>query len=428
MLISHIWADNVDQEITLQGWIKHARGSWKIAFIELRDGSGFIQCVAEAKNLGEEKFAELSSLNIESALSLTGIVSKHPKKEEYELQVSSFHVYCATKDYPLGQKEHNPDFLFDQRHLHLRAPSQWAIQRIRNTIINATYQWFAAHDFIKIDSPIFTPSACEGTTELYEVEHVNGETMYLSQSGQLYLEAAISAHGRVFDFWPTFRAEKSKTRRHLNEFWMMDAEMAFVDNAGSLEIQEQLIYFIIQEVLRLHTNELAILWRDVSKLEIIKPEFLRKRYVDVIAELQAMGSDIKEGDDLGADDETILMKKYDQPMFVVGYPSGVKAFYMKEDPENPGYVKNADLLAPEWVGEVIGWSERESDYETLLRKIKEHSLPVEFFERYLDTRKYGGVPHSGFGYGLERIVRWVCGVHHIRETIPFPRYANRIRP
>ena len=298
MLISHITGADVGKEITLQGWIKHARGSGKIAFIELRDGSGFIQCVAEAKNLGDEQFAELAGLNIESALSLTGVVSKHPKKDEYELQVSAFHVYCATKDYPLGQKEHNPDFLFDQRHLYLRAPSQWAIQRVRNTIINATYQWFAAHDFIKIDSPIFTPSACEGTTELYEVEHVNGETMYLSQSGQLYLEAAISAHGRVFDFGPTFRAEKSKTRRHLNEFWMMDAEMAFVDNAGSLAIQEQLIYFIIQEVLRVNRKELEILDRDVSKLEIIKPEFLRKRYVDVIAELQAMGSDIKEGDDL----------------------------------------------------------------------------------------------------------------------------------
>ena len=428
MLISHITSEDVGKEVTLQGWIKHARGSGKIAFIELRDGSGFIQCVAEAKNLGEEQFSVLAGLNIESSLSLTGTVSKHPKKEEYELQVASFHVYCATKDYPLGQKEHNPDFLFDMRHLHLRAPSQWAIQRIRDTVIHATYDWMRDHDFTKIDSPIFTPNACEGTTELYEVEHVNGEKMYLSQSGQLYLEPAIASLGRVYDFGPVFRAEKSKTRRHLNEFWMMDAEVAFIQQEENMQIQEDLMYYIIQQVLEKNMKELEVLGRDVAPLQNIKAWFKRVKYVDWVNELIAMGFDVKQGDDIGSDIEMQYCEKIDQPIFVTNFPTSFKAFYFKEDPENPGTVLGADLLAPEGCGEIIWGGTREDDYDKLLHKIKEHGLPVEQFERYLDTRKYGGVPHAGFGYGLERIVRWVCGVHHIRETIPFPRYANRISP
>lgn len=427
-LIKHITADHIGQELTLYGWISQARASGKVAFIELRDGSGFIQCVGEESVLGEEKFDILKSLNIESAIRVTGTVSKHPKKELFELQISDLEVYCDTKDYPLGQKEHNPEFLFDNRHLHLRSKSQRAIQRVRDTIIHATYDWMRDHDFIKIDAPIFTPSACEGTTELYEVEHVNGEKMYLSQSWQLYIEAAIAAHGRVFDFGPTFRAEKSKTRRHLNEFWMMDAEMAFVTFEENLQIQEDLIYYIIQEVLTKNKAELEILWRDTKPLEAIQKPFLRWTHIQFIEELQKAGFDVKQGDDIGSDMEMQFMEKIDQPIFLTHFPIEIKAFYMPEDPKMPGYALCADLLAPEGCGEIIGGSQRISDYDELLARIKKHDLPVEFFDWYLDLRKYGGVPHGWFGYGLERIVRWLCGLHHIRETIPFPRYANRITP
>ena len=426
--IKKLTNESVGQEVTLRGWISQARASGKVAFIELRDGSGFIQCVAEPQFIGDEKFDIIKSLNIESALSVTGIISKHPKKELFELQVRDLEVYADTKDYPLGQKEHNPEFLFDNRHLYLRSKSQWAIQRIRNTVIYATYDWMRDNDFIKIDAPIFTPSACEGTTELYEVEHVNGETMYLSQSGQLYIEAAIAAHGRVFDFGPVFRAEKSKTRRHLNEFWMMDAEMAFVTFEENLQIQEDLIYYIIQQVLAKHMDDLALLERDPAPLQALKKPFIRWTHEQFIDELIKAGFDAKQGDDIGSDVEMQFMEKIDQPVFVTHFPLAIKAFYTKEDPNKPWYGLCADLLAPEGCGEIIGGAQRIDDYDTLLAKIKEHKLPEEFFDWYLDIRKYGGVPHGGFGYGLERIVRWVCGVHHIRETIPFPRYANRIKP
>ncbi|MFA5747871.1 MAG: asparagine--tRNA ligase [Candidatus Absconditabacterales bacterium] len=416
------------KEIQLGGWINHIRSSGKIAFVELRYGMGFIQLIIEKNNIGDNKFDELTACGIETSLIIKGSVCKHPKKEEYEIQVKELNIITKTNDYPIGQKEHGPEFLLDNRHLRLRSDKQRAIQRIRNTIIYANYDWLRNNNFIKIDAPIFTPTACEGTSNLYEVKHVNGESMYLSQSGQLYIEAAMMAHGRVFDFGPTFRAEKSKTRRHLNEFWMMDAEMAFVGHEGNLEIQENLIYYIIQEVLKLNQNELKILERDIVPLQKIKVPFIRKDYEDVIKELNKLGSDIKSGDDLGADDETILMNKYENCLFVEKYPKHVKAFYMKEDPKDKNYVLNADLLAPEGCGEIIGGSERESDYQKLLDRIKEEKLPVEYFNRYLDLRKYGGVPHSGFGFGLERLVRWICNLHHIRESIPFPRYANRITP
>lgn len=426
-LIKHIDSSFVGKEITVMGRISHARGSGKVCFIELRDGSGFMQCVAEETKLGE-RFDELKGQNIETSLSLTGTVSKHPKKEEYELQISDFKVYCSTKDYPLGQKEHNPDFLFDMRHLYLRSKSQWAVQRIRDTIIYATYDRMRDNDFIKIDAPIFTPNACEGTTELYEVEHVNGEKMYLSQSGQLYLEGALAWYGRIFDFGPVFRAENSKTRRHLNEFWMMDAEVAFIQQEENMELQEQLVYYIIQQVLQKNKAELAVLERDTKPLEEIKLPFVRKTHTEWVQELIDQGFPVKQGEDIGSDIEMEYMAKQTQPIFVTHFPIGIKAFYTKEDPNMPGFWLCADLLAPEGCGEVIGGSTREDDYDKLVAKIKEHNLPVEQFDRYLDVRKYGGVPHAGFGYGLERLVRRFCGLHHIRETIPFPRYANRIRP
>lgn len=354
LLIKHLTADHVDQSVTLQGWIQTMRSSGKVAFIELRDGTGYIQCVIEAKNFESSKFDELVSLGQESSLSLTGTVSKHPKKDEYELQVSDFLVYNKTNDYPLGTKDdHGPEFLFDNRHLYLRSKSQVAIQKIRDTVIHATYDWMRDHDFTKIDSPIFTPNACEGTTELYEVEHVNGEKMYLSQSGQLYLEPAIAALGRVYDFGPVFRAEHSKTRRHLNEFWMMDAEIAFIQQEENMQIQEDLIQYIIQEVLKKNGNELVILGRDPAPLKKINKPFKRVKYVDWVNELIALGFDVKQGDDIGSDIEMQYCEKIDQPIFVTNFPTSFKAFYFKEDPENPGTVLGADLLAPEGCGEII---------------------------------------------------------------------------
>lgn len=429
MLIKKISWDIVGQTVTLSGWVDKIRTSGKIAFILLRDGSEFIQCVIEEKHIWETAFTQITALWLESSLSLTGEISKHPKKEEYELQVRSFQIFTQTHDYPIGTKDdHGPDFLFDLRHLYLRSQSQWAIQRIRDTIIHATYDWMRDHDVLKIDSPIFTPSACEGTTELYEVEHVNGEKMYLSQSGQLYLEAAIGAHGRVFDFGPVFRAEHSKTRRHLNEFWMMDAEFAFIQQDENMELQESLMYYIIQEVLKKNRRELAFLGRDVGPLEAIQLPFVRMTHAEWIDDLIAKGFDVKQGDDIGSDIEMQYMEKVTQPIFVTHFPMGIKAFYTKEDPAKPWLGLNADLLAPEWCWEVIWWATREDNYDKLLSRIIEQGLPRENLEWYLDLRKYGGVPHAGFGYGLERIVRWLCGLHHIRETIPFPRYANRIRP
>lgn len=429
-LIAQITPDHIGQSLTLAGWIQTIRSSGKIAFIELRDGSGYLQCIAELSTLGQDKFDTLAWLSIESSLSLTGTLAKHPKKDEYELHVTAYTLYGKATDYPLGTKDdHGPEFLFDNRHLYLRSKSQVAIQRVRDTIIHATYDWMRDNGFTKIDAPIFTPNACEGTTELYEVEHVNGEKMYLSQSGQLYIEAAMYGVGRCFDFWPTFRAEKSKTRRHLNEFWMMDAEIPFIQQEENMDIQEALMKYIITQVLEKNSKELAILGRDPTPLQTIvdkpRPRMTHDAWID---DLIAKGFDVKHGEDIGSDIEMQYMEKVDLPIFVTHFPIEIKAFYMKEDPKMPGYALCADLLAPEGCGEIIGGSTRDDDYDVLYSKIIKHGLDPQMFDRYLDLRKYGTVPHAGFGYGLERLVRWFCGLHHIRETIPFPRYANRIRP
>ncbi len=430
MLIKHITADAVDQTITLQWWIQNIRTSGKIAFVELRDGTGYIQCVIEKKVLGEEDFDTLTACGIESALELTGTVSKHPKYDEYELQVSGFSIISQTNDYPLGTKDdHGVEFLFDNRHLHLRSKKQWAIQKIRDTIIHATYDRMRNHDYTKIDSPIFTPTCAEDSTELYQVEHTNGEQMFLSQTGQMYIEAAIAGHRNVYDFGPVFRAEKSKTRRHLNELRMMDAETAFCDNTQNMDLQEDLMKYVISQVLTQNTQELALIDRDTSKLEAcLQTAWPRKTHADVVSELQALGSDIQAGEDLGGDDEEMLMNTYETPIFVTNFPLEIKAFYMPEDPAHPGTAKCSDLLAPEGYGEVFGGSERIGDYETLKQKIIDQWYDLADYQWYLDTRKYGGVTTSGFGFGLERLVRWICGLHHIRETIPFPRYHNRITP
>ncbi|OGZ79548.1 MAG: asparagine--tRNA ligase [Candidatus Staskawiczbacteria bacterium RIFOXYB2_FULL_32_9] len=427
ILITNI-AKYVGEEVELDGWVANFRSSGKIAFWQIRDGSGFCQAILDVKSLPENVWKESEKVTLESSVKIIGIVAKHPKKEEYELQVKDFSFYQIAKEYPISKKDHGPDFLLDNRHLWLRSSHQWAIQRIRNTLILATYEYFNQNNFIKIDSPILTPSACEGTTELFEIDYFGERKAYLSQSGQLYLEAAIFAHGKVFDFGPVFRAEKSKTRRHLTEFWMMDAEMAFVDLKEMLKIEEELIRYMVKSVLEKNQQELAILERDVKPLENILKPFYKITHTEAVKKLQELGSDIKEGDDMGADDETILTKQYDNPIFVTHYPKEVKAFYMKRNPDDNSRVLCADLLAPEGYGEIIGGSQREDDFDALLERIKAHNLPQSAFEWYLDLRKYGSVPHSGFGFGLERITAWVCGIAHIRETIPFPRTINRLTP
>lgn len=421
--------EHIGQQVTIGGWTHNLRSSGSIAFLQIRDGSGFTQAVVAKSSVDETSWTAATQATIESSVRVTGTVTKHPKQEGvYELQATKVELVQKAEEYPIGKKEHGPDFLLDQRHLWLRSGNQWAIQKVRNEIIYATYDWMREHGFTKIDSPIFTPNACEGTTELFEIDYFGERKAYLSQSGQLYLEAAIASVGRCFDFGPVFRAEKSKTRRHLIEFWMMDAEAAFVEHEENLKIQESLVCFIVSRVLLNCQVELKILERDQEPLKKVQAPFVRMTHAEAIKWLRERGSDIGDMDDLGADDETLLTKAFEKPIFVEKYPAAVKAFYMKRDPADPSRVLNADLLAPEGYGEVIGGSQREEDYDQLLQRIREHKLPEESFKWYLDLRKYGSVPHSGFGFGLERLTTWICGIHHIRETIPFPRLLNRLEP
>lgn len=420
---------HVNTEVQIQGWMFNKRSSGKIVFLEIRDGSGFIQAIINEKQVTPEVWSIAEQLTLESSLRITGVVTKHPTQELFELQVTGIEpLQIVTEEYPISKKEHGPDFLLQQRHLWLRSKKQWAIQRIRNSVINATYEYFNQTDYIKIDSPILTPTSCEDTTELFEMDYFDEGKAYLTQSGQLYIEAAIFSHGRVFDFGPVFRAEKSKTRRHLTEFWMMDAEAAFVDYIGNMDIQEALIKHIIKYVLEHNQFELALMERDVTALEKCLQPFERMTHEDAVKKLQSLGSDIQFDHDLGADDETLLTQQSPVPMFIMKYPSKVKAFYMQPDPADANRVLCSDLLAPEGYGEIIGGSERIHDYDLLVKKLAEFNLPREPFEWYLDLRKFGSVQHSGFGYGLERIVAWLSGTKHIRETIPFPRMINRIYP
>lgn len=421
--------NNKNKNTTLKGWVYNLRSSGRIMFLQLRDGTGFCQCILSKDDVSEKKWEQAQKITIESSVEITGLVVEHPKdKNEFELQVKDFRIYQIADEYPISKKEHGPEFLLDNRHLWLRSKKQWAIQRVRDEIIRATYNFFHENNFIKIDSPILTPNACEGTTTLFGVEYFDLGKAYLSQSGQLYLEAAIMSHGRVFDFGPTFRAEKSKTRRHLTEFWMMDAEMAFCDHQGNMRMQENLIVYIINKVLENKKPELEILERDVLKLEKIKAPFGRMTHAKAVEKLQKLGSKITKNDDLGAEDETLLTKDSDVPIFVEKWPKDIKAFYMKRDEKNPDLVLGSDLIATEGHGEIIGGSQREDDYEILKARIIKEKLPLKEFQWYLDLRKFGSVPHSGFGYGLERLIGWITGIHHIRETIPFPRLINRIRP
>ena len=417
------------QEVSLKGWVTNFRSSGSIMFLQIRDGSGFVQAVVDKGAVGEKGWEEAQKVRIEASVELVGIPKEDPRSPwGYEVAVKEVKVLQAGEEFPIGKKEHGPDFLLDNRHMWIRSPRQWAILRIRAGIYRLIQDWLDSHAFVRFDSPILTPNACEGTTSLFGVDYFDLCTAYLTQSGQLYLEAAIASLGKVYDFGPVFRAEKSKTRRHLNEFWMMDAEAAFVDYKGILEIEEQFVSFIVQEIVKQYKIELKILDRDLEPLKKIQAPFPRITHKEAVAKLHELGSDIREDDDLGADDETILTKLYDKPIFVEKYPAKVKAFYMKRDPEDAERVLGADLLAPEGYGEIIGGSQREDDYEILKQRIIEHHLPLESFQWYLDIRKYGSVPHSGFGVGLERLVAWICKLDHVRETIPFPRLINRITP
>jgi len=417
-----------NQEVMIQGWIYNKRSSGKLRFLLVRDGSETIQCVVFKGNVSEETFERADQLQQESSCRITGKVSKDERSPiGFEIQVSEIEIIQIGEEYPISKKEHGVDFLMDNRHLWLRSTRQHAIMRIRHEIIRAAREFFDIRDFILIDTPIFTPNAAEGTTTLFSTEYF-GREAFLTQSGQLYGEAAAMAFGKIYCFGPTFRAEKSKTRRHLTEFWMIEPEVAFYDLQDDMRLAEDFITHIVQRVLENRRPELEKLERDISKLETIKVPFPRVHYDEAVKILKETGVDFKYGDDFGAADETVISSKYDRPVIVHHYPAAIKAFYMKRDPDHPEQALAMDVLAPEGYGEIIGGSQREDDYQTLLTRIREHHLPEEAFQWYLDLRRYGSVPHAGFGLGIERTVTWICGINHLREAIPFPRLMQRIYP
>lgn len=421
--------DYLNQEVTIGGWLANKRSSGKIAFLQLRDGTGFIQGVVVKAEVDEDVFETAKGLTQESSVYVTGTIVEDTRSPfGYEMQVKHLEVIHEAIDYPITPKEHGTEFLMDHRHLWLRSKKQHAVMKIRNEIIRATYQFFNDNGFIKIDPPILTATSAEGTTDLFHTEYFDQEA-YLSQSGQLYLEAAAMAFGKVFSFGPTFRAEKSKTRRHLIEFWMMEPEMAFVDHNESLEVQENYMSYIAESVLKNCALELNTLERDLDKLRNIKAPFPRITYDQAIEMLKEKGfDDIEWGDDFGAPHETAIAEDFDKPVFITHYPAELKAFYMKPDPERPEVVLCADLIAPEGYGEIIGGSQRIDDFDLMEERYQAHNLTGDSYQWYLELRKYGSVPHSGFGVGLERTVAWLSGVKHVRETIPFPRLLNRLYP
>ncbi|WP_169237485.1 asparagine--tRNA ligase [Candidatus Roseilinea sp. NK_OTU-006] len=447
---------HVGQAVTLRGWLYNKTGKGKLAFLQVRDGTGICQCVVFRPNVGDEIFAIADKLPQESSLIVTGAVRADARAPGvpggYELDVQSLEVVQRAEDYPIGPKEHGVEFLMDHRHLWIRSSRQWAVLRVRATVMRAIRAWLDGHGFIEVSTPILTPSAAEGTTNLFEVAYFD-EKAYLAQTGQLYNEANIFAFGRVYCFGPTFRAEKSKTRRHLTEFWMVEPEIAFCDLEQLLEIEEQFVSYVVQTCLRENANELKLLGRDVGRLQRVAPPFPRITYDDAVRTLQEMHVRMKAGEtvtaydgtplqgiedpdllriewgtDFGSPHETALTQLYDKPVFVTGFPSAVKAFYMEPYPDRPEVCKSADLLAPEGYGEIIGGSERISDGALLERRIREHGLPMEPYKWYVELRKYGSVPHSGFGLGVERTVAWICGIEHVREASPFPRLLNRLYP
>ena len=420
---------HIGETVKIGAWLANKRASGKMAFLQLRDGSGFAQGIVVKEEVGEELFAVAKGMTQETSMYIIGEVRADERTTfGAELNVTGIEVIAPAKDYPITPKEHGTEFLMDNRHLWLRSRKQHAVMKVRNEIIRATYEFFNENGFTKMDPPILTGSAPEGTSELFATKYFD-EDAYLSQSGQLYMEAAAMALGKVFSFGPTFRAEKSKTRRHLIEFWMIEPEMAFVEHEESLEIQEQYVTHIVQSVLKNCKEDLERLGRDTSKLENIQAPFPRISYDDAIKFLHEQGfDDIQWGDDFGAPHETAIANAYDKPVFITCYPKGIKPFYMQPHPEREDVVLCADLIAPEGYGEIIGGSERIWDYELMKSRLEEHNLSMDAYGWYLDLRKQGSVPHSGFGLGLERTVAWISGTEHIRETIPFPRLLNRLYP
>lgn len=419
--------DLVGQVVELKGWVYNTRSSGKVKFLELRDGTGLLNCVFFVKDCGEDLFSQFDQLTQESSVSVTGEIRKHPKRDEYELGVRELKILSVAQEYPISPKEHGVDFLMENRHLWLRSKRQAAILKVRHEIISAIRDFFDGRGFTLTDAPIFTPSACEGTTNLFETQYFD-EKMYLSQSGQLYMEATAAALGKVYCFGPTFRAEKSKTRRHLIEFWMVEPEVAFNDMYDNMELAEQFIEYVVQRTLKNRSAELHALERDVSKLEPIKGAFPRLHYREAVEIIKKENPGFIDGDDFGAPDETIVSSKFEKPVFVHHYPAAIKAFYMKEDPNDAGFAMGCDLLATEGYGEIIGGGQREDNLAILEKKILEHDLKMEDFKWYNDLRRYGSFPHSGFGLGIERTVAWICGLPHVRETIPFPRLYGRSYP
>jgi len=419
------------QEVTIRGWLYNLRESGKLVFPIFRDGTGIIQGVCALKE-NPEAFAALKGLTQESSVIVTGKIRAEQRAPGgYEMGVSKIHVVQRVPEstpFPIQLKEHGVDFLLDHRHLWMRTPRQAAILRIRAEAERAAREFMDSQDYTLTDAPIFTPAACEGTSTLFEVNYIDDEKAYLTQSGQLYIEATAMALGKVYTFGPTFRAEKSKTRRHLTEFWMLEPEAAYVELDEVMTLGEGLVSAIVQSLLKNKVRELETLKRDTTKLQNVKPPFPRISYEDAIKVLQKHGNPAKFGDDIGGDEETIISNEFDRPVLVHRYPAAIKAFYMQPDAQRPDLALAFDMLAPEGYGEIIGGSQRIHDYDLLVKRLREHNLPVEAFRWYLDLRRYGSVPHSGFGMGLERTVAWICGAEHIREVIPFPRMLYRVYP
>lgn len=422
-------AENIGQQVTLQGWVAHLRSSGKIRFVVVRDGTGLAQGVLVKGQLPDQDFAGFEDLTLESSLKLTGVVKAEPRAPGgFELQVTALTPIHIAQEYPVQPKEHGVGFLMDHRHLWLRSPRQQAILRVRDEVCRACRDFFHDRGFVLVDTPILTPTACEGTTNLFETDYLDRGKAYLSQSGQLYLEAAAMALGKVYCFGPTFRAEKSKTRRHLTEFWMVEAEAAFYTLEDLLNLVEDFVRFVVERVLANREPDLAVLERDLAPLQAVAQPFPRLSYTDAVARLREQGVEMAWGDDFGGDEETVLSQMFAAPVMVHRYPRRVKAFYMEADPDNPELALCVDMLAPEGYGEIIGGSQRVADLEVLLERLREHGLPQKPFEWYLDLRRYGSVPHSGFGLGIERTVAWLCGLKHVREAIPFPRLIDRLYP
>jgi asparaginyl-tRNA synthetase len=421
---------HLGEQVTLRGWLYNRRSSGKVHFLLIRDGTGLCQCVASKADLGDESFAAADHLGQESSLEVTGIAREDKRAPGgIELTLKTFRILSPASDYPITPKEHGVAFLLDLRHLWVRSARQHAVLRIRSEIEAAARDFFHDRGFVLFDAPILTPTSCEGTTNLFEIDYFGERKAYLTQSGQLYAEAGALAFGKVYCFGPTFRAEKSKTRRHLTEFWMVEPEVAFFTLDDDMKLAEEFVSSIVARVLERRREELKVLERDLAPLEkAAAAPYPRITYDEALARLKSRGFEVRWGDDLGGDEETALSSEFDRPVMVHRYPAECKAFYMKRDPARPEVALCVDILAPEGYGEIIGGGQREDDYETLKARILEHGLPLEPFNWYLDLRRYGSVPHAGFGMGIERAVSWICGLHHVREAIPFPRMMERIEP